>query len=86
MPGFTSDFLPINLINSSIKIILKILATKLSKFIDKLLNLSQSTFIKGRNILDNVVVVQEVIFHIQKHRSTGNIIKFDFSKAFDMLD
>lgn len=61
-----SYYRPISLINVPLKIISKILATKLSKVNDQLVDKSQSTFIKGRYIMANVVEAEEIIFNMQK--------------------
>jgi Reverse transcriptase (RNA-dependent DNA polymerase) len=50
---------PINLINYSCKIISKILANRISTVIDSLVDYSQTTFIKGRNIHDNIISAQK---------------------------
>ncbi|XP_039122027.1 uncharacterized protein LOC120258643 [Dioscorea cayenensis subsp. rotundata] len=85
-PELVSDFRPISLINSSLKIISKVLASKLGKVIDSLIETHQSVFIAGRCILDNIVAAEETISSLQKRRIMGNIIKVDFAKAFDMVN
>lgn len=47
---------------------------------------SQSGFIKGRCIADNIITAQEIIFHLQKRKLLGYTFKVDFAKAFDSLD
>ncbi|XP_039141337.1 uncharacterized protein LOC120278673 [Dioscorea cayenensis subsp. rotundata] len=47
---------------------------------------SQSGFIKGRCIADNIIAAQEVIFNLQKRKILGYALKVDFAKAFDSLD
>lgn len=58
----------------------------MSKVIDSLVNISQSAFIKGRCILDNIATAEELIFSLHKRRLSGHIIKVDFAKAFDMVN
>ncbi|XP_039138867.1 uncharacterized protein LOC120276209 [Dioscorea cayenensis subsp. rotundata] len=65
---------------------LKILASRLSSVISNLVDDSQSGFIKGRCIADNIIGAQEVIFNLQKRKSLGYVFKVDFAKAFDSLD
>ena len=36
--------------------------------------------------MDNVVVVKELIFSLQKRGIVGNIVKVDITKAFDTID
>lgn len=43
-------------------------------------------FIKEQWILGNIVVVEELLFSLQKHQIPGNILKIDFSKTFDIVD
>ncbi|XP_039114040.1 uncharacterized protein LOC120249550 [Dioscorea cayenensis subsp. rotundata] len=81
-----SQFRPISLINSSLKIISKILANRLRSKINALIDETQSAFIKGRCITDNIVAANELIFYMQKHRLPGLILKVDFANAFDTVD
>lgn len=83
VPG---DYRPISLINSTLKIISKMLATRLSKVICRLVEVEQSAFLKGRCILDNIASAEESIFSIHKRRLTSHILKVDFAKEFDRLD
>lgn len=84
--AFVSDFRPISLISSFLKIISTILATQLAKVIDQLADKSQSAFIKERYIVDNVVATQELIFSLHKRGIVGTIVKVDYIKTFDMVD
>ena len=79
------DFRPISLINGSLKIISKVLANRLSKVMNNLIDNSQTTFIKGRNITDGVAVVHEYINFCCKNNTTCAILKLDFAKAFDSV-
>ena len=63
-PENISYFRPINLINSSGKIISKLLANRLSLVINKPADDSQSTFIKGKCITVNIVATEELIFNL----------------------
>jgi hypothetical protein len=53
--------MPISLINYNFKIITKLLANRLAPQMDSLISYTQTTYIKDRNIMDNVVVAQEVL-------------------------
>lgn len=82
----TVDYHPISLINSSLKILSKVLANRLSKVLSSLVDFDQSAFMKGRCILDNITTAKELIFSIHKCRLPGHILKVNFAKAFDMVD
>ncbi|XP_039123641.1 uncharacterized protein LOC120260266 [Dioscorea cayenensis subsp. rotundata] len=85
-PASHSDYRPISLINSTLKILSKLLATRLSKALIGLVDPEQSAFLKGRCILDNIATAEELLFSIHKRRVSGHILKVDFSKAFDTVD
>lgn len=85
-PKLSSNFYPINLINFFIKIISKILASCLGKFIDSLIETKQFAFIEGSCIVDNIIVAKEAIFSLQKRKLQGCVIKVDFTKAFDIVE
>lgn len=53
---------------------------------NKLIDCSQSAFIKGRNITDGVAVVQKYINQYCKNNITYAILKLYFAKAFDSID
>lgn len=85
-PASPVDYRPISLINSSTKIISKILASRLSTVMDQLVDHAQSAFRKGRCILDNIAMAEELLFSIHKRRLEGHVLKVDFAKAFDSVD
>lgn len=87
-PDDPSHYRPISLINSTLKIVSKVLANRLSRKIGGLvdLTLTQSAFIKGRCIIDNISTAHELLFYMQKLRLQGLILKVDFFKAFDTVD
>lgn len=80
------DYRPISLINSSLKILSKILASRLSAVMNDLVDTDQSAFLKGRCILDNIATAEELIFSLHKRKLPGHILKVDFTKAFDSVD
>lgn len=85
-PSSVRDYRPISLINSSIKILLKVLATRLAGHLDALISDTQTGFIKGRQASESILLVKEVSHSIQKRRCGGSILKLDFEKAFDTVN
>lgn len=54
-------FKPISLIGCQYKIIGKMLASRLAEFIDSVVSMEQYTFVKGRQILDETFLLNEVV-------------------------
>nr|GEY36777.1 RNA-directed DNA polymerase, eukaryota, reverse transcriptase zinc-binding domain protein [Tanacetum cinerariifolium] len=80
-----TDFRPISLIGCQYKIIGKILANRLGLVISSCISPKQSAFIKGRNILDGLLILNEVMNWYRKRKEKLMIFKVDFEKAFDSL-
>jgi hypothetical protein len=80
-----SDYRPISLINSFVKIITKILANRLAPHMNDLVSHAQNAFIKKRCIHDNFIYAQRVIQLLHKRRKSALFIKLDISKAFDSI-
>ena len=54
-------FRPISLCNASYKILAKLLANRFKLLLGKLISPLQGGFVKGRNLVDNVIQVQETL-------------------------
>jgi len=61
------DFRPISLVGSLYKIISKLLATRVKQVMLEVISDHQNPFIKGRKILDNILIANEVI-NIKKRK------------------
>ncbi|XP_019423066.1 PREDICTED: uncharacterized protein LOC109332537 [Lupinus angustifolius] len=86
-PHGLNEYKPISLIGCIQKIVSKLLATRLKKVIHLVISECQSAFIKGRFIIDGVVVTNEVIDQARKKkRGDCFILKADFEKAYDSVN
>jgi hypothetical protein len=85
-PSSLSGFRPISLLGCLYKLIAKVLAKRLAKVMDSVISSNQSAFIKGRNLVDGVVIVNEVVDWAKKAKKDCLIIKVDFEKAYDSVD
>ena len=79
------QFRPIALINVPFKICAKACATRLVPIAHRVIHCNQSAFIRGRNILEGPLALQEIIHELKRTKEPAVLLKLDFEKAFDML-
>ncbi|GJT43273.1 putative RNA-directed DNA polymerase, eukaryota [Tanacetum coccineum] len=80
------DFRSISLIGCYYKIIAKMLAERIKKVVGTLVGDVQNAFIKGRYILDEVLIANETMEFLKKKKEKGLIFKVDFAKAYDNIN
>jgi hypothetical protein len=68
------------------KLLAKVLVGRLARVVGELIPYTQSAFIKGRQLVDGVVVANEVIDFAKKMGKECLIFKVDFEKAYDSVD
>ena len=84
-PSGFQDFRPISMVGCIYKMISKLLTRRLQRVIDSLIGPYQSSFIKGRQILDGALVAGELIETCKRRKIKATILKLDFHKAFDSV-
>jgi hypothetical protein len=80
------SFRPISLLNCSFKIFSKILTLRLERVSQRLVAKEQSAFIRGRYILESVVIAHEIVHSNHKTKPPRMVIKLDYEKAYDRVN
>jgi hypothetical protein len=82
---FLKNWRPISLLNTDYRIMTKGIATRLKNNLIQIINKSQSGFIKGRYIGDNIRSLLEVIDFAEEENLSCIVLSIDFEKAFDTI-
>ena len=77
---------PICMLNVPFKNFTKVLNNRAMKIADKTISKAQSAFIKGRYILDNVLMLHEAIHSLHRKKCSAVLFKVDFEKAYDKIN
>eukprot|EP00253_Pinus_taeda_P010548 PITA_10548 len=85
-PKSFDRFCPISLCNVSYKTITKIIANRLKILLPFLISENQGGFVPKRQIIDNIILIQEAIHSSLAKGERGMIIKLDMANAFDRVD
>ena len=79
-------FRPISILNCIFRLFTKVLTNRLAVLMNLLTSSNQSTFIKGRFILESVVTTHEVPHSTYQSGCPGLVLKLDYEKAFDKVN
>lgn len=81
-----SDYRSICLQNCSLKIISKMLTTRLQHQIPRLIDPDQKGFIRGCSISENFIYAMELVQCCHRRKLPTLMLKLDFAKAFDSVN
>ena len=79
-------FRPIALINVPFKICAKACSTRLTPVAHRIISRNQSAFIRGRNILEGPLALNEIVHSLKCARQPVILLKLDFEKAYDRVN
>ncbi|KAG7588504.1 Zinc finger CCHC-type superfamily [Arabidopsis suecica] len=81
-----ADFRPISCLNTLYKVISKLLAKRLQQILSKVISSSQSAFMPGRLLGENVLLATEIVHgYNRKNIDPRAMLKVDLRKAFDSV-
>jgi exonuclease III len=85
-----ASYRPITLLNCDLKIVAKVLVQRFGPAMEGIIDSTQTAFVPGRDIADNVLLHLEEIDYLQEvgmqQGQQGCILFLDFEKAYDRLD
>ena len=88
-PKKITEYRPISLCNVVYKIASRVIVNRLKKILPTIISDTQSAFVHGRLITDNVLVAFEAMYHIRRKKS-GKMVemasKLDMSKAYNRVE
>lgn len=83
-----TQYRPISLYNVIYKIIAKTLENRFKIVLNEIISPNQGTFIKGRQIIDNIMIMLELLQHMKINKNTikDMALKLDMSKAYERVE
>jgi len=85
-PQRFNDFRPISPVGCMYKVLVKVLANRLRNVIGSVVLDTQSTFVKGKQILDGVLIANEVVDEAKSVNKELLMFKVDFENGYDSVD
>jgi len=81
-----SDLRPISLSSFMNKIFSRVIHERLTRFLPKIISPTQSGFMEGRSITENILLAQEIIKDMNmKNKNVNVVVKLDMAKAYDRM-
>jgi hypothetical protein len=81
-----SKFRSISLLNCSYNFFTKVLTNRIGVVADRLIASNQTSFIKGRYILESVVTAHEILHDKHHNKQQGYLIKLDYENDYDKVN
>jgi hypothetical protein len=80
------QYRPICLLNMSFKMFMKVATNRTTEVAKKVISPTQTAFLPGRNIIEGVIILHEMIRKMHRKKQSDVILKLDFEKAYDKIN
>jgi hypothetical protein len=67
------------------KLITKVIANRIKPLLPNLMEKEQIGYVEGRQIPNNIILIQELIHSLKLNHTPGMLTKLDMSKAFNKI-
>jgi hypothetical protein len=81
-----NKFRRISLHNCTYKIFTKVLTNRIGEVVDRSIDCNQTTFIRGKYILESVITAHEVLHSVYHVKQQWFVLKLDYEKAYDNVN
>ena len=81
-----NNWRPITLLNVVYKILAKVLAIRIEKILPNIINSTQTSFVKGRYILENLITCWEAMNWAKASGQDCAMLLIDYEKAYDRIE
>lgn len=82
-PQRFNDFRPISLVGCMYKVLAKVLANRLHQVVSGVVYDSQSSFVKGKQIIDGILIANEAVDGARRMKKELLLFKVDFEKTYE---
>ncbi len=80
------NYRPLSMLNTDYKILAKIFVNRLKRVIPHIVTTNQAYGILGRDIVDTVTSIRDLIWYIKEKKGDGFLFSIDLEKAFDRVE
>lgn len=81
-----TNWRPLTMLTCDYKILAKAIALRMQSVLDYLINPDQTGYMKGRNIVENIVKVKEIVQYTHNTHTPAVVMTLDFFKCFDSVE
>lgn len=85
-PNLCGSYRPLSLLNVDVKVLAKVLASRLEAVLPSIISEEQTGFIKGRQSFFNIRTLMNIIYSTQSSKHPEVVISLDAEKAFDRIE